>query len=175
MTYKTMRQICYGFYWSIKKWQKSGQTADFLAHFNSFLLLPTCNLWVMPQDFAKWKTFLRYISAVSFIRIAFVVLKLKIFLSFLYWFSVHEMAPFLKCGWARALAPQTFFDLAEILNRDSLPTRQTQCLKNPSKFWILAQIEHTQSLQHWSILGSNLPLENQKNCLKPKFLQKLNP
>ena len=27
-------------------------------------------------------------------------------------------------------------DIADILARGSLPTRQTQCLKNPSKFWI---------------------------------------
>ena len=34
-------------------------------------------LWVTSQDFAKWKTLLRYISVVSFISIATVVVKLK--------------------------------------------------------------------------------------------------
>ena len=36
-------------------------------------------LWVALQNFAKWKTLLRYISVVSFISIAFVVVKLKTF------------------------------------------------------------------------------------------------
>ena len=97
----------------------------------------------------------------------------KNFLSFLYWFTIHEMTRF--CGRFGPLLPQILFDLTEILNRGSLSIRQTQCLKNPSNFWILAQIKHTQSLQFCSILGSNLPLENQKNCLKPKILQKLHP
>ena len=73
------------------------------------------------------------------------------------------------------LLPQILFEFAEILNRGSLPVRETQCLKNSSKFWILAQMEYTKSLQFWSILWLNLPLENQKNCLKPKFMQKLHP
>ena len=36
----------------------------------------------------------------------------------------------------------------------SFPIRQTQCLKTPSKVWILTQTERTQSLQFWSVLGS---------------------
>ena len=44
-----------------------------------------------------------------------------------------------------SLLPQILFDLAEILNRGILPIRQTHCLENPSKFWISAQMEHTQS------------------------------
>ena len=32
------------------------------------------------------------------------------------------------------LLPKILFDLAEILTRASLPIRQTQCLKNPSKY-----------------------------------------
>ena len=59
----------------------------------------------------------------------------------------------------------------ELLVEGSLPIRQTQPLKNPSKFWILAQMERTQSLQFWSILGPNLPLENQ-NMLKIKISAK---
>ena len=43
----------------------------------------------------------------------------------------------------------------------------------PSKFWILAQIERTQSLQFLSILGPNLLPKNQKYCEKPDFLPKL--
>ena len=32
------------------------------------------------------------------------------------------------------LLPQILFYFAEILNRGSFPVRETQCLKNPSKF-----------------------------------------
>ena len=37
--------------------------------------MSSCTLWVMPQDFNKWKTLLRYISVASFISIVFVVVK----------------------------------------------------------------------------------------------------
>ena len=50
-----------------------------LAHFKTFLFILSYTLWVTPQDFAKWKTLFRYISVISFFRIAFVVVKLKIF------------------------------------------------------------------------------------------------
>ena len=109
---------------------------------------------------------------VSFISIAFVFVKLKIFKFFRIDSTAMEWSLF---GWFWALLPQILFDLAEILNRDSAPIRVTQCLKSSSKFSILAQMECTQSLQFWSILGSNLLLENQKYCLKPKFLEKLHP
>ena len=38
-----------------------------LSHFEFFLFISSYTLWVTPQDFVKWKTFLRYISVVSFI------------------------------------------------------------------------------------------------------------
>ena len=38
-----------------------------------FLFMTSYTLWVTPQHFGKWKTLLRYISAVSFISITFVV------------------------------------------------------------------------------------------------------
>ena len=44
-----------------------------------FFMLIECNLWVMPLDFANWKTLLRYISVVSFVSIAFMIGKLKVF------------------------------------------------------------------------------------------------
>ena len=37
-------------------------------------------------------------------------------------------------GRLEALLPQILFDIFEILNRGSLPVREAQCLKNPSKF-----------------------------------------
>ena len=64
------------------------------------------------------------------------------------------------------LLPQILFNLAEILTRNSVSIRKTQCLKNPSKFWILAQMERTQSLHFCYILGPNLQPGNQKILLK---------
>ena len=126
------------FYWSIKKWSKLGQKADFLLILRVFLFMPSYTLWVMPQDFAKWKALLRYISVASFISVAFVGVKLKIF-------KVVRIDPaFMKwplLGVFGSLLPQIFFNLAEILTRCSVPIRKTQCLKNPSKFWILTQME----------------------------------
>ena len=112
-------------------------------------------LWITPQDFVKWKTLLIHIFVVSSISIAYVVGKLKIFL---YWFSIHAMASF-WVFWL--LFPQLLFNSDEVLIRGS-PIRKTHCLKNPSKFWNLAQIERTESLWFWSILGPSLLLENQK-------------
>ena len=87
--------------------------------------------------------------------------EIKIFQSFLYWFSIHEMAPFRFFFWL--LFPQILLDLAESLSRSS-PIRQMHCFKNPSKFWNLAQIERTESLQVLSILRPNFLPENQKYC-----------
>ena len=87
--------------------------------------------------------------------------EVKTFQSFSYWLSIYEMVPF---GGFWALLPQILFDLAEILTRGILPIRQIQCLKNPTKFWILTQMECTQNLQFWFILGPNLLSENQKYC-----------
>ena len=144
-----MHQICYGFYWSIKKWSKLGQKADFfLAHLESFFVYAFLHLWVTFQNFLKWKTFIRHISAVSLISIAFVVVKGKKF-------YVLMQHPWNSLFWGAfgSFLPQILFNLAEVLTRDSLPIRKTQYLKNLSKFWFLAQMEFTQSLQFWSILG----------------------
>ena len=121
------------------------------------------------QDFAKWNALLRYIPVVSFINMAFLVVKLKIFSIF------HIEMKWPLFGGFGLLLSQILFNLTEILTRGSLPIRQTQRLKNPSNFWILAQMERTQNLQFWSILGPNLPPENQKHCIKPNFSPKLVP
>ena len=47
-----------------------------------YLFTSLYSLWNKHQDFAKWKNLLRYISLVSFITIAYVVVKLKIFKAF---------------------------------------------------------------------------------------------
>ena len=132
-------RICYGFYWSIKKWLKLGQKADFLAHFRTFLFITPHTLWVTPHDFAKWNTLLRYISEVTL-----VVVKSKIFK--VVCIDSASMKWPLLWGFGHLLH-KILFNLTEILNKGSLLIRQMQCLKTPSKFWILAQRERTQSLQ----------------------------
>ena len=178
-----VHQICYGFYWNINKWSKLGQKAYFLGSFQEFFVYTFLRSVSYAPRFAKWKILFRYISVISFFRIAFVVVKLKIFQVF------HIDSPSMKWplfskgrggrgGGGRGFEPlllQILLDFAEIFNRGSLSVQETHCLKNSPKFWILAQIECTQSLQFWSILESNLLLENQKNCFKPKFMQKLHP
>ena len=115
-----MHQIWCSFYWSISKLSKLGQKTDFLAQFDRvFLLMASYTLWVTRQHFDKWITLLRYISVVSYVNIAFTVVKI-------------------------ALLPQILFGPAEIVTRGSLLERQNQCLKNPSKFWILDQMQCTQ-------------------------------
>ena len=113
MTCKMMHQIDYGFYWSIKKWSKLGPRSFWLI-----LFMPSCTLWVMAQDFAKWKTLLKYISVASFISIAFVVVTLKIFTKFFVLIQYPWNGPFL--GFFGHLFPQILFNLAEILTRGSL-------------------------------------------------------
>ena len=58
-----------------------------------FLFMPSNTLWITSQDFAKWKTLLRYISVVKVYWYSICGSKIKNFQSFLYWFSIHEMAP----------------------------------------------------------------------------------
>ena len=78
MTCKIMHQICYSFYWRIRKCLKLVQKMMF-SLIVSFLFMPSYTLRYTPKDFAKWKTLLRYLSVVTFIRIAYVVVKLKVF------------------------------------------------------------------------------------------------
>ena len=60
-------------------WLKLGQKIDFLAHFERVFVYAPWHPMSYAQDFAKWKTVLRNIFVVSFISIAYVVVKLKIF------------------------------------------------------------------------------------------------
>ena len=106
------------------------------------------------------KDLLRNIYAVSFIIIAYVVAKLKFFKVSCIDSASMKWRLF---GFFWLLFPQILLDLAEILSRSS-PIRQMHCFKNPSKFWNLAQIERTESLQVLSILRPNFLPENQKYC-----------
>ena len=103
----------------------------------SFLFTSYYTLWIATQDFAKWQTSLYWWNwpVVSFISIAYVVVKLKIFkVSCIDSASIKW--PFF--GFFDPYSPM--FDLAEILTTGK-PIRQTHCLKNLSKFWNLFQME----------------------------------
>ena len=64
---------------------------NFVAFFGGFLDTSSYALWVTPQFLAKWKVSGRYISVVSFMNIAFVVVKLWMFKHF----STSKKIPFL--------------------------------------------------------------------------------
>ena len=113
------------------KYKEIVKTSSKSWFFSSFCEFSLCfssyTLWVTPQHFGKWNTLLRYISVVSFISIAFVFGKLKIFKAFR---NDSAAIKWSLLGGFWALLPQLLFDYAEILNRGSL----------------LAQMECTQSL-----------------------------
>ena len=99
-----------------------------------FLFMLSYSLWVTPKDFAKWKILLKYIPVVSVISIAFVVVKLSIFKVF----CINSAS--MKWLLLGALAPPNIVQPCWNFDQRLSPVRQTQCLKNPSIFWILAKI-----------------------------------
>ena len=122
MASKIVYQICYCFYWCIKNWLKLGQKID-------FLVTPSYTLWVMPQDFAKWKTSLRYTFVLSFINIAYAVVRLKMLEVFPFRFSIQEMATcwgFLDsfspkyCSTLLKFSPEIVFNKVNIVLEKSL-------------------------------------------------------
>ena len=87
-----------------------------------FLFTLSFTLWFTPQDFAKWKALLSYVSVVSFISIVNVVVKLK-FQSFLDWFRSMKWSLFWGWGGGEGFGPvlsQLLFSLVEILSRSIL-------------------------------------------------------
>ena len=58
----------------VKIWPKS---LIFWLILWAFLFMPSYTWWIAPQNFAKWKTLLRYTFVVGSISIAYVVVKLK--------------------------------------------------------------------------------------------------
>ena len=149
----------------LKYWEmvEIGLQTDILAHFESFFVyaLPLYTLWDTLQDFAKWKTLLRYISVVSFISIAYAVVKFKI-LKVFFIASVSIKWPLFGLFWA--LTPSNIVWSGWNFKHRYSPIRKTQCLKNPSKFWIFAQMKCSWSLQFRSILRPNLLPEIKKYC-----------
>ena len=96
-----------------------------------FLFMPFYTLWVTHQDFAKWENLWRYTHTHTHTHThTYIYIYIYIFFSYIYFNYLVRL-------------PLIFFDLAEILTRGS-PIRQTHCLKNSSKFWKLAEMEHTE-------------------------------
>ena len=158
MTCSMMHQIGYGFYWSIKKWSELRQKSFWFILW-AFLFMSSCTLWVTLQDFAKWKT-LRYIFVISFISIAFGGGEIKIFQTFLDWFSIHETLSWVF--WA--LSPQNIVQFCWNFDQRWSPISVWKDSEKYFKILNLTQMEDTESLQFCSILGPNLLLENQKYC-----------
>ena len=138
----------------VKIWPKK----LFFVSFCEVFFMPSYTLWITLQDFAKWKTLLRYIFLVSSVSIAYVVVKLKCFKV-----SCIDSASmkWLLFGFFGSYSPNYLFDPDEILTRGN-SIRQTHCLKNSSKFW-----KFDSNGTHWkfmvlSILGPNILLEHQK-------------
>ena len=128
----------------------------FFVHFERlFLFMPSYTLWVTSQNFAKWKTLLRYISVVNFISIAFVVVKLKIFKVF------RIDSAFMKWSLLGGWKILQNFEFRLKWNSNWAP----KCNKTVNFGCVNAM------KLFCSILGPNLPPKIQKYCLKPKFMQ----
>ena len=122
-----------------------------------FFFMSSFALWVTSYNFDKWKTLLRYISMASFINIVFVVVKLRIFKAFDIQSASMKWPLF---GSFCALTPPDIVRFYWNFKQRWSSVRTTQCLKNPSEFRILTQMESTQSLQFWSNFGPNIQPEN---------------
>ena len=83
MQCNVMHQECGGFYFILKKHLELSQKTDFLAHFERFLVYALLRPVSYTPIFCQIKCLMgRYIIVVSFISVAFVAVKLKIFKCF---------------------------------------------------------------------------------------------
>ena len=152
------------------KWSEYNFDIIFIA---IFIFTPSCNLWVTSQDFAKRKTLLRYIFAVNFIGIAYVVVKFKFFKVFVLLQNPWKGSFFGGVGWGGALGPYSTEYCSILLNLwPELVSNKTKAV------WkIIQNFAYFGSIgthpQFWPTLRPNLLLENQKYCQKLKFLPKV--
>ena len=65
-----------GFYFILKKHLKLSQKNDFWLILTGFWFTPSYTLWITTQSSAKLNVQWRYIIVVSFISVAFVIVKL---------------------------------------------------------------------------------------------------
>ena len=120
MKCKMIHRICCSTYWSIKKW-------SFFSLFREFFYLCLFTPYelhtkILPNERTYEDTHTHTHKH--------IYIYIYIFFSYIYFNYLVRL-------------PLIFFDLAEILTRGS-PIRQTHCLKNSSKFWKLAEMEHTE-------------------------------
>ena len=130
MTCKMMHQISYGFYLSIKKWSKLGQKSFWLILW-VFLFMPSYTLWVTPT-ICQTRGLIKIYICGNFHHYSIGGCEVKDF-----WIDSTSM----KWPLFRVFLVLTFSNIVQScwhFNQRSSPRRQTQCLKNPSKFWILA-------------------------------------
>ena len=90
MTCKMMHQICYGFYWSSKKWSKLGHKTDFVAHFESFFIYVLLHCRSYFPSFCQMKGLIKIYIYGKFHHYSIRGCEVKIFQSFLCWFRIHE-------------------------------------------------------------------------------------
>ena len=101
------------------------------------MFTPSSTLWDTPR-FCLLKDFINICIYGNFHQYANYGCQIKKLQSFLYWFSIHEMTPFWdfwplthpNIVWTSWNSGQRYTKI-----------RKTQCLKSPSKCWILAQME----------------------------------
>ena len=124
MTCKMMHQICYGFYWSIKKWSIFGSFCEF---FNLRALTPEN----YTPRFCQMEDLIKLYICGTFHQYSICGCEIKNFQSLLHWFSIHEIDPFCFLAHISHIS----FDLAESLSRGS-QIRQTHCLRILQNFEI---------------------------------------
>ena len=111
----------------VKIWPKK----LFFVSFCEFFCLCPLTPYELHPRFCQMKDFIKIYIFGKFHQCSISGCEIKNFQSFLYWFRIHEIAPF-WVFWL--LFPHLLFNPDEILTRGN-SIKQTHCLKNPSKFW----------------------------------------
>ena len=159
MTCKMMHQIGYGFYWSIKKWSKLGPKSFWLILRVFFVYALLHLMSYKPHDFSKWKSCGNICGKFHQYRI--FGYEVKNFQGFLYWFKMQWNGPFLVL-----LGPCSLRYCSILLKfwPEVVSNKTNRVFEKPFKILNFSLMEGTQSLHFCSILGPNVPLENQKYC-----------
>ena len=128
-----------------------------LAHFVSFFVYALLHLMSCAPKFCQMKELVKIYTCDRFHHYTICGCEAKYF-----WID----SAFMKWPLFRFFWPLTFPNIVQSCWHFDQTIKQTQCLKILSKFWILAEMEGTQSLQFSSIL------ELKCTAGKPKILLK---
>ena len=132
----------------------------FLAYFASFFVYALLHLMSYdPQDFSKWKSCGNICGKFHQYRI--FGYEVKNFQGFLYWFKMQWNGPFL------VLLGSCSLRYCSILLKfwsEVVSNKTNRVFEKPFKILNFSLMEGSQSLHFCSILGPNVPLENQKYC-----------